>query len=113
MPPESIYAVDRGPSLIFLCDQLCTHRVTHSSRSFLDHLNRTSFLVEDWAGPPAATLCALFHSVYGTKNFEKMVRDGTALPFERRADLAAVIGETAEQLVFSGAHCSSFTSGDV
>jgi hypothetical protein len=96
MPPESIYAVDRGPSLIFLCDQLGTHRVTHSSRSFLDHLNRTSF-----------------HSVYGTKNFEKMVRDGTALPFERRADLAAVIGETAEQLVFSGAHCSSFTSGDV
>jgi hypothetical protein len=86
---------DRQAALLFLCERLATHQIGHTSRFFIDHLLRTSFLLEDWGCPRDASLCGLFHSVYGTKKFEH-----STLTWDQRWELQDVIGVSAEALVY-------------
>jgi hypothetical protein len=55
--------IDRTASLGLLCAELKCHQISHSSRYFIDHLLRVSFLLEDWGCSREACLCGLFHSV--------------------------------------------------
>ena len=62
--PPKVGQIDRAASLDLLCNQMRCHEITHSSRYFIDHLLRVSFLLEDWGCSQEAVLCGLFHSVY-------------------------------------------------
>ena len=62
-PADESRRVDRAPSLRLLCDEMKCHEIKHSSRHFIDHLLRVSFILEDWGCGEQASLCGLFHSV--------------------------------------------------
>ncbi len=87
--------VDRSGSLAMLCDEMKCHEISHSSRFFIDHLLRVSFILEDWGCDSDAVLCGLFHSVYGTASFSH-----ATLKWSERDKLRAVIGDDAEELVY-------------
>ena len=67
----------------------------HSGRALLDHLIGTADHLQSWGAPPEIVLAGLFHSVYGTQSF--LIQ---SVPFERRAEVAALIGAPAEELAW-------------
>ena len=67
----------------------------HSGRAMLDHLIGTADHLQSWGAPPEIVLAGLFHSVYGTQSF--LIQ---SVPFERRAEVAALIGAPAEELAW-------------
>ena len=93
--PPGDDGVDRSGSLAMLCDEMKCHEISHSSRFFIDHLLRVSFILEDWGCDGTAVLCGLFHSVYGTASFSH-----ATLKWSERDKLRAVIGDEAEELVY-------------
>jgi SM-20-related protein len=67
--------------------------VGHSGRALLDHLKATADMLAAWGEEAAVCDAGLFHSVYGTETFRRAI-----LSVDRRAELAAVIGQRAERL---------------
>jgi hypothetical protein len=94
-PADEARRVDRSGSLALLCDEMKCHEIKHSSRFFIDHLLRVSFILEDWGSDEVTALCGLFHSVYGTASFSH-----STLAWSERDKLRAVIGDEAEELVY-------------
>lgn len=94
-PADAARRVDRSGSLALLCDEMRCHEIKHSSRFFIDHLLRVSFILEDWGCDEVTTLCGLFHSVYGTASFSH-----ATLGWAERDKLRGVIGRDAEELVY-------------
>lgn len=78
---------------IFLRDILKTNLVRHSRRSLWDHLRRTFRLLVEWKEPRQVSLAGLFHSIYGTSQFQH-----ATLPFDCRWIVQGLIGKEAEAL---------------
>ena len=67
----------------------------HTGKTYIGHLLAVHRLMEEQGCGLDACRAGLFHSVYGTEQFQ-----GFKLPLERRKDVAAVIGERAERLAY-------------
>jgi len=76
---------------------LGTEDVPHSGeKGFLAHLVAVFRDLEAWGCDRDLCRAGLFHSIYGTELFRRW-----SLPLERRPEVAALIGERAERLVFA------------
>ncbi|HKA50268.1 MAG TPA: hypothetical protein VKK19_11830 [Candidatus Dormibacteraeota bacterium] len=75
-------------------------RISHPGGTLLAHLQRVHALLAQWGARPAVQLAGLYHAFYGTDGFATAL--GSAA---RRDDLAAIIGEEAERLVYFYASC--------
>lgn len=75
--------------------------IDHPGGTLLAHLQRTSALLAAWDARPALVTAGLCHVFYGTDGFATAL-----LPLDRRAELAAAIGEEAESLVYFYASCA-------
>src|SRR5215468_11359912 len=77
--------------------------------TLIAHLCRTADLLVSWGASPALTVAGLCHATYGTDGFPTAL-----LPTSRRGDLVAVIGATAEAIVYlsraATGECSSHSS---
>ncbi len=72
----------------------------HLDGSLADHLIGTRELLSVWSAPIYLQDAGLFHAAYGTAGFgEKLVSTG------QRADIAATIGERAEEVVYHYCAC--------
>lgn len=69
-------------------------------RSLSAHLRGTREILRAWRQPRWIQLAGLFHSIYGTEEYEKPV-----LNFEQRSDLRSLIGRRAERLIYLFAAC--------
>ncbi|MGX1627128.1 DUF6817 domain-containing protein [Streptomyces albidoflavus] len=75
-------------------------RLPHPGGDLATHLRRVHSQLATWGARPALQLAGLCHAFYGTDSFPTAL-----LPLPRRAELAAVIGEEAEELVYLYASC--------
>ncbi|MEC4015257.1 DUF6817 domain-containing protein [Streptomyces sp. H27-D2] len=92
-PTEDARAVE-------LLRELGAAELEHPGGTLLAHLERVRAKLVQWEARPALQLAGLCHAFYGTDGF------ATALhPVERRSELAAVIGNEAESLVYFYASC--------
>jgi hypothetical protein len=87
--------LDPPPEYIAEIKLLSAEEITHSNRSFLNHLICTYRLLKTWQKPEYVCLAGLFHSIYGTQTFES-----NPIDFEHREKLQKVIGTDAERLVY-------------
>lgn len=78
-----------------LLTELSAAQSHHSFGSLLDHLSATRDLLAEWANSETVCAAGLFHSVYGTQYYKVQ-----SASFDRRTDVAAVIGERAEELAY-------------
>ncbi|MER6977334.1 DUF6817 domain-containing protein [Streptomyces carpinensis] len=74
--------------------------VAHPGGTLLAHLQRVQARLATWKARPALQLAGLCHAFYGTDGFPTAL-----LPLDRRKDLAAVIGDEAEAIVYLYAAC--------
>jgi hypothetical protein len=72
----------------------------HPGGTLLAHLERVHALLDEWGARPVVRLAGLCHAYYGTDGFPTTLGD-TA----QRDELAAIIGEEAERLVYLYAGC--------
>ena len=91
------------PEIAAMSELLTGHgaaRISHPGGTLLAHLQRVHALLAQWGARPEMQLAGLYHAFYGTDGF------ATALGSpSRRDDLAAIIGEEAERLVYFYASC--------
>jgi hypothetical protein len=74
--------------------------IEHPGGTLFAHLRRVSALLATWEARPALVTAGLCHAFYGTDGFAIALLD-----VERRAELAAAIGEEAEELVYFYGAC--------
>jgi uncharacterized protein (TIGR00369 family) len=74
--------------------------IPHPGGTLLVHLERVHALLRQWGARPVVRLAGLCHAWYGTDGFPAALGDPA-----RRDELAAVIGEEAERLVYLYASC--------
>jgi uncharacterized protein (TIGR00369 family) len=72
----------------------------HPGGTLLAHLRRVHALLCEWQARPSVRLAGLCHAFYGTDGFPSALGDVTD-----RKELAAVIGEDAERIVYFYAGC--------
>lgn len=70
-------------------------QVAHTQRNYLAHLLSVHRLMREAGCDEALCRGGLFHSIYGTEKFQ-----GFKLTLDRRAELAALIGDRAERLAY-------------
>lgn len=68
---------------------------SHTGKTYIGHLLAVHRLMEEQGCGQDACRAGLFHSVYGTEQFQ-----GFKLPLERRDAVRALIGERAERLAY-------------
>ncbi|MEU6141549.1 DUF6817 domain-containing protein [Streptomyces sp. NPDC047081] len=73
---------------------------SHPGGTLLAHLDRVRARLAGWGARPALQLAGLTHAAYGTDGFPTAL-----LSLDRRAELAAVIGPEAEEIVYFYASC--------
>jgi uncharacterized protein (TIGR00369 family) len=91
------------PGIAALAESLASrgaNKVPHPGGTLLAHLERVHALLGQWGARPAVRLAGLCHAYYGTDGFPAALGD-TA----HREELAAIIGEEAERLVYFYASC--------
>jgi hypothetical protein len=74
--------------------------ISHPGGTLLTHLQRVQERLATWKARPALQLAGLCHAFYGTDGFPAAL-----LPLDRRQDLAAIIGDKAEAIVYLYASC--------
>ncbi|MFE1440885.1 DUF6817 domain-containing protein [Streptomyces sp. NPDC058739] len=74
--------------------------IAHPGGTLLAHLDRVRRRLAAWDARPALQLAGLCHACYGTDGFPT-----TLLPLDRRAELAALIGPEAEEIVYAYGSC--------
>lgn len=74
--------------------------IPHPGGTLLAHLERVHALLAEWGATPVVRLAGLCHAYYGTDGFPAALGDIT-----QRAELAAILGEEAERLVYFYASC--------
>ena len=74
--------------------------ISHPGGTLLAHLQHVHALLAQWGARPAMQLAGLCHAFYGTDGFAAALGDSS-----RRDELAAVIGQEAERLVYLYASC--------
>ncbi len=67
----------------------------HAGRTLLEHLIATHDLLTGWQCTPDVAVAGLFHSIYGTSEFNT-----ACLPPDARAQVSDVIGDGAERLAY-------------
>jgi hypothetical protein len=70
-------------------------QVAHTGRSYLAHLVGVYRLLEAQGCPEEVSQAGMFHSIYGTEQFQ-----GFTLSLERRNEVRARIGDRAERLAY-------------
>ncbi|WP_327266360.1 hypothetical protein OG444_37625 [Streptomyces sp. NBC_01232] len=85
--------------------ELGAREITHPGGTLLAHLERVRGLLASWGARPALQRAGLCHAFYGTDGFPTAL-----LPLARRAELAAVIGDEAEEIVYLYAACDRAAS---
>lgn len=78
----------------FLCG-LGIEEMSHTGKTYLGHLLAVHRLMHEQGCELDACRAALFHSIYGTEEFQRF-----QLPLERRHEVRALIGERAERLAY-------------
>lgn len=96
-PPPADTPVARALALL---GELGAGRLPHPGGDLVTHLRRVHSRLATWGARPALQLAGLCHAFYGTDGFPTAL-----LPLTRRAELAAVIGAEAEELVYLYASC--------
>jgi uncharacterized protein (TIGR00369 family) len=84
-------------------ESLASHgarEIPHPGGTLLAHLERVHALLGQWGARPVVRLAGLCHAYYGTDGFPTALGD----PADRD-ELAAIIGEEAERLVYFYAGC--------
>lgn len=79
-------------------------RLPHPGGTLLQHLLRVQQLLAAWGAGPDVRTAGLCHATYGTDGFAT-----TLLPLTERATLVALVGESAEELVYLYASCDRAT----
>jgi hypothetical protein len=74
--------------------------VAHLNGNLATHLLGTCDRLRHWGNPEPVCVAGLFHAVYGTYGFGEQL-----LGLECRADIATIIGQEAEHLVYVYAAC--------
>jgi len=74
--------------------------ISHPGGTLLAHLQRVHGLLAQWGARPPVRLAGLCHAFYGTDGFATALGDSS-----HRDELAAVIGQEAERLVYLYASC--------
>ncbi|GAB4142081.1 MAG: hypothetical protein Tsb009_12140 [Planctomycetaceae bacterium] len=69
--------------------------VSHSERTYLAHAIGVYNDMKKWGCNEDLCHAAIFHSIYGTELFQRFT-----LPLERRDEVRAMIGNTAEQIAY-------------
>ncbi|MFO0845815.1 MAG: hypothetical protein U0797_26105, partial [Gemmataceae bacterium] len=70
-------------------------KVDHTGKTYLAHLTNVYRLMEAEGCREELCRAGMFHSIYGTQQFQ-----GFKLPLDRRPDVRALIGERAERLAY-------------
>lgn len=83
-----------------LLRELGAQHTPHPGGTLLTHLHRVRARLDAWNARPALQLAGLCHACYGTDGFPQPL-----LALDRRAELAAAIGEEAEAIVHLYASC--------
>ncbi|MBN0046629.1 hypothetical protein JS756_21475 [Streptomyces actuosus] len=91
-------STDRARALL---RDLGAERIPHPGGTLLAHLDRVRTRLAQWGARPDLQTAGLCHACYGTDGFPEAL-----LPLDRRAELAAVIGEAAEEIVRRYAGCA-------
>jgi hypothetical protein len=74
--------------------------IPHPGGTLFDHLARTRKLLMEWGARPSLNDAGLCHAAYGADGFELSLLEVT-----ERVDLASLIGEDAEEIVYRYAAC--------
>jgi hypothetical protein len=74
---------------------LGTERVGHSGKNYLAHVIGVYRLMQAQGCDEDLCRAGLFHSIYGTQQFQRF-----KLPLERRPEVRALIGDRAERLAY-------------
>jgi hypothetical protein len=74
--------------------------IPHPGGTLLAHLRRVHTQLTEWAARPAVQMAGLCHAYYGTDGFATALGEVT-----RRHELAAIVGQEAEQLIYLYASC--------
>jgi hypothetical protein len=74
--------------------------LAHPGGTLLAHLDRVQRRLAEWGARPALQVAGLCHACYGTDGFP-----ASLLPLDRRGELAALIGEEAEAIVYAYGSC--------
>jgi hypothetical protein len=93
----------QGPGIAAVSDLLDERGaagICHPGGTLLAHLQRVHALLAQWGARPAVRLAGLCHAFYGTDGFATALGDSSC-----RDELAAVIGQEAERLVYLYASC--------
>lgn len=69
--------------------------MSHTGKTYIGHLLAVHRLLEDCGFPADVCRAGMFHSVYGTEEFQRF-----QLPLERRPEVSVLIGERAERLAY-------------
>ncbi|PWK70982.1 hypothetical protein BCL76_10487 [Streptomyces sp. CG 926] len=85
--------------------ELGAREIAHPGGTLLAHLERVADLLASWGARPALRQAGMCHAFYGTDGFPTAL-----LPLTRRAELAAVIGDEAEEIVYAYAACDRAAS---
>jgi hypothetical protein len=96
-PPEAELSEDEALRRLAA---LGANALTHVNGDLYAHLKGTCELLKRWGAPRHVCLAGLYHAVYGTAGFADQL-----LPLDRRRDVAAVIGDDAEELVYLFSAC--------
>lgn len=78
-----------------LVDELRADRIPHGKSSLYEHLAGVHDLLKAWANPEPVCLAGLFHSIYGTVQFQH-----ATLAFDNRNPVRSLIGPEAERLAY-------------
>mmetsp|Transcript_40493 Transcript_40493/g.65677 ORF Transcript_40493/g.65677 Transcript_40493/m.65677 type:complete len:235 (+) Transcript_40493:98-802(+) len=70
-------------------------RRKHTESSLIAHLCRTALLLQDWKFDQAVVFAGLFHSIYGTDQYDEI-----SVPVKDRLRIANKIGAQAERLAY-------------
>lgn len=74
--------------------------ISHPGGTLLAHLERVHALLGQWGARPVVQRAGLCHAFYGTDGFATALGDSS-----HRRELAAIIGQQAERLVYFYASC--------
>ncbi|MGH8981144.1 MAG: DUF6817 domain-containing protein [Acidimicrobiales bacterium] len=88
----------RAETLLVECG---AREIEHPGGNLFAHLERVAALLGDWGADDDLRLAGLGHAFYGTDGFAVSL-----LALEDRTQLAEVIGDEAEQLVYIYASCN-------
>jgi hypothetical protein len=83
-----------------LMQALGAQSTAHVTSDLLTHLRGTAAILLEWGASEDLRLAGLCHAAYGTDGFPAML-----LPIGERARLENVIGERAEQIVYTYCAC--------